>query len=50
MYFPFLKGKKRCERSAEIRRRNCAVLPSVFATFLRNLFSGEKEIAKSFWI
>ena len=28
MYFPFLKGKKRCKRSAEIRRRNCAPLPA----------------------
>ena len=27
MYFPFLKLQKWCKRSAEIRRRNCAVLP-----------------------
>ena len=27
MYFPFLKLQNRCKRSAEIRRRICAVLP-----------------------
>ena len=27
MYFPFLKLQKWHKRSAEIRRRNCAVLP-----------------------
>ena len=27
MYFPFLKLQKWLKRSAEIRRRNCAVLP-----------------------
>ena len=30
MYFPFLELQKWHKRSAEIRRRNCAVLPYVF--------------------
>ena len=29
MYFPFLELQKWCKRSAEIRRRNCAVLPYI---------------------
>ena len=32
MYFPFLELQKWCKRSAEIRRRNCTVLPYVFLT------------------
>ncbi len=32
MYFPFLELQKWRKRSAEIRRRNCAVLPSYIRT------------------
>ena len=31
MYFPFLKLQKRCKRSAEIRRRICAMLPYILS-------------------
>ena len=34
MYFPFLELQNWCKRSAEIRRRNCAVLPKVSTDYL----------------
>ena len=34
MYFPFLELQKWCKRSAEIRRRNCAVLPKVILCYI----------------
>ena len=38
MYFPFLELRKWCKRSAEIRRRNCAVLPQLSASIKACLF------------
>ena len=33
MYFPFLELQKWRKRFAEIRRRNCAVLPQFFCVY-----------------
>ena len=34
MYFPFSELRKRSKKTAETRRRNCAVLPKIFLKIL----------------
>ena len=52
MYFPFLELQKWHKRSAEIRRRNCAMLPLLFYHFARKIVKSNLTIisGKKVWI